>query len=98
MRFKKHEDIALYLMVNHPELVEDDILRPHDTICVRIPIKAPEGAILRTESAIDTLERVKKFSEEWIKPGHKDGVNTHNVSATIYIDKRRHYFGSRKRT
>ncbi len=85
MRFNKSEDIAAYLMVNHPELCEDDVLRPNDTLCVRIPIKAPEGSIYRTESALDTLERVKKFSLEWIKPGHVDGKNTHNVSATISI-------------
>ena len=91
MRFGKSEDIASYLIVNHPELVEDDVLRPHDTICVRIPVKAPEGSIFRTETAIDTLERVKKFSQEWIKPGHVTGDNTHNVSATISIDKNRRY-------
>lgn len=91
MRFGKGEDIASYLIVNHPEIVEDDVLRPHDTICVRIPIKAPEGAILRYEIAIDLLERVKKFSVEWIKPGHISGVNSHNVSATISIDKDRIY-------
>jgi len=85
MRFNKNEDIAAYLMVNHPELCEDDVLRPNDTLCVRIPIKAPEGSIYRTETALDTLERVKKFSLEWIKPGHVDGKNTHNVSATISI-------------
>lgn len=85
IRFNKNEDIALYLMVNHPELVEDDILRPHDTICVRIPIKAPEGAIMRSESAIDLLERVKKISNEWVRPGHRYGDNTHNVSATVSI-------------
>jgi ribonucleoside-triphosphate reductase len=85
MRFGKTEDIASYLIVNHPELVEDDVLRPHDTICVRIPVKAPEGSIFRTESPIDTLERVKKFSTQWIKPGHVNGDNTHNVSATISI-------------
>lgn len=85
MRFNKSEDIAAYLMVNHPELCEDDVLRPHDTLCVRIPVKAPEGAILRTETALDTLERVKKFSQEWVKAGHKNGMNTHNVSATISI-------------
>lgn len=85
IRFNKNEDIALYLMVNHPELVEDDALRPHDTLCVRIPIKAPEGAIMRDESAIDLLERVKKFSTEWVKAGHRYGDNTHNVSATISI-------------
>jgi len=92
MRFGKNEDIAAYLMVNHPELVEDDVLRPHDTVCVRIPVKAPEGSIFRTETAIDTLERVKKFSLEWIKAGHNTGDNTHNVSATISIDKSRLYF------
>jgi ribonucleoside-diphosphate reductase alpha chain len=85
MRFNKNEDIAAYLMVNHPEMCEDDVLRPNDTICVRIPIKAPEGSIFRTETAIDTLERVKKFSQEWILPGHINGDNTHNVSATISI-------------
>ena len=85
MRFNKNEDLAAYLMVNHPELCEDDVLRPKDTVCVRIPVKAPEGSMFRTETAIDTLERVKKFSLEWIKPGHQNGDNTHNVSATISI-------------
>ena len=89
MRFNKNEDIAVYLMANHPELCEDDVLRPTDTVCVRIPVKAPEGSILRTETAIDTLERVKRFSTEWIKAGHVNGDNTHNVSATISIDSQR---------
>jgi len=106
MRFGKNEDVASYLMVNHPELVEDDVLRPQDTVCVRIPVKAPEGSIFRTESPIDTLERVKKFSVEWIKEGHLIGDNTHNVSATISLkpeewehvgqwmwDNREHYNG-----
>jgi ribonucleoside-diphosphate reductase alpha chain len=91
MRFNKNEAIALYLMINHPELCEDDVLRPTDTVCVRIPVKAPEGSIFRTETAIDTLERVKKFSTEWVKPGHISGANTHNVSATISIDSKRVY-------
>ena len=85
MRFGKNEDVAAYLMVNHPELCEDDVLRPQDTVCVRIPVKAPEGSIFRTESPIDTLERVKKFATQWIKAGHLTGDNTHNVSATISL-------------
>jgi ribonucleoside-diphosphate reductase alpha chain len=52
---------------------------------VEIPIKAPEGSVLRTESALDTLARVKDVSTKWIKPGHISGNNTHNVSATISI-------------
>lgn len=91
MRFNKNEDIASYLMIYHPELCEDDQLRPKDTVCIRIPVKAPEGSIFRTETAIDTLERVKKFSQEWIKPGHITGDNSHNVSATISIDSSRMY-------
>ena len=91
MRFNKNEDIAMYLMANHPELCEDDVLRPTDTVCVRIPVKAPEGSILRTETAIQTLNRVKKFSTEWIRAGHNTGDNTHNVSATVSIDSTRLY-------
>jgi ribonucleoside-diphosphate reductase alpha chain len=90
MRFNKSEEIAIYLMENHPELIEEDVLR-HDTICVRIPVKSPENSIYRSETAIDTLERVKKFSLEWIKSGHNSGDNTHNVSATISIDSTRKY-------
>lgn len=85
MRFNKNEEIAMYLQIYHPELCEDDILRPKDTLCVRIPVKAPEGSIFRTEPSLHTLERVKKFSSEWIKPGHVSGENTHNVSATISV-------------
>ena len=91
MRFNKSEDIAMYLEINHPELCEDDVLRPKDTVCVRIPVQAPEGSIFRTETAIDTLERVKKFSQQWILSGHINGANTHNVSATISIDNNRNY-------
>ena len=85
IRFGMNEAIAHYFMDNHEGLWEIDELRPQDTICVRFPIKAPKDSILRTETAIDTLERVKKFSIEWIKPGHQNGDNTHNVSATISI-------------
>jgi ribonucleoside-diphosphate reductase alpha chain len=91
MRFNKNEDLAQYLMINHPELCEDDVLRPTDTLCVRIPVKAPDDSILRIETAIDTLERVKRFSTEWVKEGHINGANTHNVSATISINSNRKY-------
>lgn len=91
IRFNTNEAIAEYIINNHPNLYEKDSLRPHDTICVRIPVKAPDNAIFRSETAIDLLERVKKFSEKWITPGHVAGVNTHNVSATISIDKGHQY-------
>jgi len=85
IRVGKNESIYKYLMEYHTELVEDEYFRPHDTAVISVPQKAPTGAIMRTESPFQLLERVKKVSQEWIKPGHRSGNNTHNVSATISL-------------
>ena len=85
VRVGKNEAIYPYLKENHSALVEDEYFRPHDTAVIQIPQKAPEGSILRTESPFDLLDRVKKVAQEWIKPGHRAGSNTHNVSATISL-------------
>ena len=85
IRVGKNEAIYSYLSINHPELVEDEFFRPHDTAVITIPQKSPEGSILRHESVFQMLERVKKVSQEWIKFGHRGGQNSHNVSATVSI-------------
>ena len=85
IRVGKNESIYHYLINNHPELVEDEFFRPHDTAVISVPQKAPEGSILRTECPFQLLERVKKITQEWIKPGHRNGSNSHNVSATISL-------------
>ena len=85
VRVGKNEAIYTYLSIYHPELIEDEYFRPHDTAVISVPQKAPEGAILRTESPFQLLDRVKKITQEWIKPGHRSGSNTHNVSATISL-------------
>lgn len=85
IRVGKNESIYNYLLINHPELVEDEYFRPHDTAVISVPQKAPEGSITRHESALDLLERVKKVHLEWVKIGHRSGQNTNNVSATITI-------------
>ena len=85
IRVGKNESIYGYLNENHPELVEDEYFRPHDTAVIQIPQKAPQGAILRTESPFQLLERVKKIATEWVASGHRNGSNTHNVSATISL-------------
>jgi ribonucleoside-diphosphate reductase alpha chain len=85
MRVGKNEAIYTYLSVHHPELIEDEFFRPHDTAVISVPQQAPEGSILRTESPFDTLERVKRVATEWVKSGHRVGSNSHNVSATISL-------------
>ena len=85
IRVGKNEAIYHYLKHYHPELLEDDYFRPHDTAVISIPQKAPKGAIMRTESPFDLLERVKKIATEWVRSGHRKGSNSHNVSATISL-------------
>jgi ribonucleoside-diphosphate reductase alpha chain len=85
IRVGKNEAIYSYLAINHPELIEDEYFRPHDTAVISIPQKAPEGAILRTESPFQLLERIKRVHLEWVKNGHRSGNNTHNVSATVSL-------------
>jgi ribonucleoside-diphosphate reductase alpha chain len=85
LRVGKNEAIYSYLEENHPELIEDEYFRPHDTAVISVPQKAPECAILRSESAIDLLERIRFITNKWVRPGYIRGQNTHNVSATISI-------------
>ena len=85
VRVGKNEAIYTYLSINHPELVEDEYFRPHDTAVIGVPQKSPDGSILRSESPLQLLERVKLFNQQWIKPGHRTGMNTHNISATVSI-------------
>jgi ribonucleoside-diphosphate reductase alpha chain len=86
VRIGKNESLYAHLAVHHPELLEDDFFKPQQQGIITIPQRAPQGAIIRpTETALELLERIKKFNREWIKPGHKKGPNMHNVSATVNI-------------
>jgi ribonucleoside-diphosphate reductase alpha chain len=85
IRVGKNESIYQYLLINHPELVEDEYFRPHDTAVISVPQKAPEGSITRHETALELLDRVKTVHLNWVKKGHRSGQNTNNVSATITI-------------
>ena len=85
IRVGKNESMYKYLYKFHPELIEDEYFRPHDTAVISIPQKAPEGSILRTESPFDLLQRIKKVATEWVQSGHRRGSNTHNVSATVSL-------------
>ena len=85
IRVGKNEPIYTHLLIHHPELIEDEYFRPHDTAIISVPQKAPLGSIKRSESALQLLKRLKQVNRDWVKPGHTRGQNTHNVSATISI-------------
>jgi ribonucleoside-diphosphate reductase alpha chain len=84
MRAGKDEALAQYMMRVAPQLVEQDSFVPHQVV-LSFPQKAPEGSIVRTESMMDLLERVKDVSVNWVAYGHSDGTNQHNVSCTISV-------------
>ena len=85
IRVGKNEALYTYLSIYHPELLEDDFFKPTIQAVISVPQKAPQGAITRSESAIDLLERIKTINKNWIKPGHRRGANMHNVSATVTL-------------
>ena len=84
-RLGKNEALYQHLAKHHPELLEDEYFNKESQAVVEIPQKAPEGSILRTENALDLLERVRRFNTEWVQVGHREGQNSHNVSCTISV-------------
>lgn len=83
IRISKNDSLATYLTNAIPELVEDDVAA-QNTIVVTFPQESPEGALTRNdETAVGLFERIQFYHKNWIKPGHRSGVNTHNVSCTI---------------
>lgn len=87
IRMNKDDALALYLKATIPELVEDDTFSANGVV-VTIPQESPKGAIIRNgETAKSLFERTIFYHENWIKPGHNSGVNTHNVSVTISYKK-----------
>lgn len=85
VRVGKNEALYMYMVKNFPTLIEDCYHKPHLEAVMSFPQKAPAGSIIRTESFIDLLERVKRFNTEWIREGHREGHNYHNVSCTISL-------------
>lgn len=106
MRVGKNEALYTYMSENFPNLVEDCVYKPHLEAIMMFPQKAPEGSILRTEPAMQLLERVKRLNVEWVGSGYRTGKNQHNVSCTISLlpedwipvgewmwDNQKHYTG-----
>jgi len=84
MRAGKDEALAQYMMKAAPGLVEQDVNVAHQVV-LSFPQAAPTGAKVRSEHMLELLERVKDVSVRWVAPGHRDGINQHNVSCTISV-------------
>jgi len=83
IRVDKKEPIYSYLINKIPELVEDEVFG--NGAVITIPMSCPENAKTRDEDVLSFLDRIKYMTNNWIKPGHNKGMNTHNVSATVSV-------------
>eukprot|EP00056_Hartaetosiga_gracilis_P016129 m.3975 g.3975 ORF g.3975 m.3975 type:complete len:711 (+) comp3781_c0_seq1:99-2231(+) len=88
IRVDKKEPIYSHLLNYSPDLLEDDVFNPEKTAIISFPQQAPKSAILRSESAIQLLERVRQLHSEWIRGGHVFGENTNNVSTTVSLKEK----------
>jgi ribonucleoside-diphosphate reductase alpha chain len=85
IRMNESDPLAKYLKYAIPELVEQDIFSESGVV-VSIPQESPKGSITREQSsALDMLERANVYNLNWIKEGHRNGMNRHNCSVTISV-------------
>lgn len=86
LRLGKTEPIYSYLRTKMPDLVEDLEEKPETHAILRMPVQANPGGFIRSnETALDLLHRVKDFHHRWVRPGHREGINTHNISCTVTV-------------
>lgn len=67
---------------NSGNFIEEDV-EAGKGIVVTIPVHKPDALYRGVETSIELLERTKFIFERWIKPSHRYGINTHNVSLTV---------------
>lgn len=85
IRFGKEEPILKYLLKTIPDLIEDCKEKPHLQSILSIPQRSPQNAIVRSESALQLLDRVRSYNLLWVKEGHSIGDNRNNVSCTVSL-------------
>lgn len=72
-----NKDPLTQLMLKQGFPAEPDVTKPDTTTVFSFPVKAPAGAVLRSNrTAIDQLEHYLMFQQHW---------SEHNVSNTIYV-------------
>ena len=63
IRVGKNEAIYSYLAIHHPELVEDEFFRPHDTAVIAVPQMAPVWLHSYVQSLRSKLSRELSLSQ-----------------------------------
>lgn len=81
----KSSEVAMHCKSYHPDMYEDSVYNDKDAWLV-FPLRNGSDVLTQDkEDALGFLTRVLDYSINWIKPGHRRGHNTHNVSATCRV-------------
>lgn len=84
MRIQKTDELSKVFQQVNPNFIEEDVMDNSNNV-ISFPLKAPDNAVTSEEGSLEMLRRIRFFYNEWIKPGHIDGLNTNNTSATVYV-------------
>lgn len=84
LKFLESEEITTKLIEMCPELMEQD-KNKNGSWYLKLPVSSPKNCIVRNESALNFLGRIKDLFSKWIVPGHVDGINYNNISATVSV-------------
>lgn len=84
-RINRGDSLDNYLRHVIPALVEDDVFSNTGSV-ITIPQESPDGAITRAdETALTLLQRAYDYNVNWVMPGHREGLDRHNVSVTVSV-------------
>lgn len=93
MQFNKTEDIAEYMRIYNPDMVEESVWSSNKTDWViSIPIETNKNAMFKEQLyGVKQLEYVKKAQQYWVETGTNVERCTipstrHNISNTISVD------------
>jgi ribonucleotide reductase class II len=89
IRLDKTDPVAKYLIEQvgvgeacSGSIVETDRFAPHNVV-VSVPVMKSGSIVRNQESAVSLMNRAKHVHDNWIKPTHREGPNSHNVSLTV---------------
>lgn len=83
VRLEAMHPLSLHLKRKLPAVFFEPDRHSPGNVVVSVPITMPDAIHREDEHPLQLLERMKHVSLNWIRPGHRTGPNTHNVSLTV---------------
>lgn len=79
VRVNNNMGIVDYMKRHNPDFIEPEAFRPDYESVITVPVHFPEAEHVEMDTEIDLVKKLNC----WIRGGHNEGRNTHNVSYTL---------------